>query len=120
MRNRHARGETSAGINVRKGAISDILEENVVQPLLVSVSALTLATETVRSILKIDDIVSDFILVICDLIICFFLFVSGEHYELNNDFSASVNLLSSLCRPFHLCNTLLTCRFLKPICVYFF
>lgn len=58
LRNRHARGEVSAGINVRKGAISDILEENVVQPLLVSVSALTLATETVRSILKIDDIVS--------------------------------------------------------------
>lgn len=28
------------------------------QPLLVSLSALTLATETVRSILKIDDVVS--------------------------------------------------------------
>ena len=28
------------------------------QPLLVSISALTLATETVRSILKIDDVVS--------------------------------------------------------------
>ncbi|KAF5300032.1 hypothetical protein FQR65_LT09289 [Abscondita terminalis] len=60
LRNRHAKGETSAGINVRKGAISDILEENVVQPLLVSISALTLATETVRSILKIDDIVNTF------------------------------------------------------------
>lgn len=30
----------------------------MVQPLLVSLSALTLATETVRSILKIDDVVS--------------------------------------------------------------
>lgn len=58
MRNRHAKGETSAGINVRKGAITDILEENVVQPLLVSTAALSFATETVRSILKIDDIVS--------------------------------------------------------------
>lgn len=29
----------------------------MVQPLLVSISALTLATETVRSILKIDDVV---------------------------------------------------------------
>ncbi|KAI4463505.1 chaperonin [Holotrichia oblita] len=58
LRNRHANGEVSAGINVRKGTISDILEENVVQPLLVSVSAITLATETVRSILKIDDIVN--------------------------------------------------------------
>lgn len=43
---------------MRKGTISDILEENVVQPLLVTVSALSFATETVRSILKIDDIVS--------------------------------------------------------------
>ena len=41
-----------------QGAITNILEENVVQPLLVSVSAVTLASETVRSILKIDDIVS--------------------------------------------------------------
>ncbi|CAG9819605.1 unnamed protein product [Phaedon cochleariae] len=58
LRNRHALGETSAGINVRKGCITDILEENVVQPLLVSTSALSFATETVRSILKIDDIVN--------------------------------------------------------------
>ena len=43
---------------LEQGAITNILEENVVQPLLVSVSAVTLASETVRSILKIDDIVS--------------------------------------------------------------
>merc|ERR1711868_111278 len=58
LRNRHAQGEKTAGINVRKGAITNILEENVVQPLLVSTSAITLASETVRSILKIDDIVN--------------------------------------------------------------
>jgi T-complex protein 1 subunit delta len=58
LRNRHAQGEKTAGINVRKGAITNILEENVVQPLLVSTSAINLATETVRSILKIDDIVN--------------------------------------------------------------
>lgn len=58
LRNRHAQGEDTAGINVRKGVITDILEENVVQPLLVSTSAIQLASETVRSILKIDDIVS--------------------------------------------------------------
>lgn len=57
LRNRHAQGERDAGINVRKGSVTNILEENVVQPLLVSVSAITLAAETVRSILKIDDIV---------------------------------------------------------------
>jgi len=57
LRNRHAQNDRNAGINVRKGLISNILEENVVQPLLVSVSAIRLATETVRSILKIDDII---------------------------------------------------------------
>jgi T-complex protein 1 subunit delta len=58
LRKRHALGEKTAGINVRKGIITNILEENVVQPLLVSVSAIQLASETVRSILKIDDIVN--------------------------------------------------------------
>lgn len=57
LRNRHARGETHAGINVRKGWISNIVEENVLQPLLVTLSAITLSAECVRSILKIDDIV---------------------------------------------------------------
>eukprot|EP00128_Syssomonas_multiformis_P000588 Colp12_sorted_trinity150504_noHs@30484 len=58
LRNRHAKGEHSAGINVRKGTVTDILEENVVQPMLVSTSAITLAAETVRSIMKIDDIIN--------------------------------------------------------------
>jgi T-complex protein 1 subunit delta len=53
LRNRHAAGETSAGINVRKGAITNILEENVVVPCLVYTSAISLATECVRMILKI-------------------------------------------------------------------
>ncbi|KAF7323069.1 T-complex protein 1 subunit delta [Mycena chlorophos] len=57
LRNRHALGERTAGINVRKGLISNILEENVVQPLLVSTSAIELATETVCLLLKIDDYV---------------------------------------------------------------
>ncbi|CAA2980452.1 T-complex 1 subunit delta [Olea europaea subsp. europaea] len=58
LRNRHAQGEINAGINVRKGQITNIIDENVVQPLLVSTSAITLATECVRMILKIDDIVT--------------------------------------------------------------
>ena len=54
LRNRHAQhGETHAGINVRRGAVSNMLEENVVQPLLVTTSAITLATECVRMILKV-------------------------------------------------------------------
>ncbi|KAL5489800.1 CCT4 [Sanghuangporus weigelae] len=57
LRNRHALGERNAGINVRTGLISNILEEDVVQPLLVSTSALELATETVGLLLRIDDYV---------------------------------------------------------------
>ena len=58
LRNKHAQGEVNSGINVRKGTITNILEENVVQPLLVSTSAVSLASETVVSIMKIDDIVN--------------------------------------------------------------
>lgn len=47
-----------------QGAVTNILEEEIVQPLLVSTSAITLATETVRSILKIDDIVSVYKLIL--------------------------------------------------------
>jgi T-complex protein 1 subunit delta len=57
LRNKHAQGEKHFGINVRKGRVTNIMEENVLQPLLVTQSAILLATETVRSILKIDDIV---------------------------------------------------------------
>ena len=53
LRNKHAAGERYAGINVRKNSISDMLVENVVQPLLVTTSALTLACECVRMILKV-------------------------------------------------------------------
>lgn len=57
LRNMHSKGNKYAGINVKKGGISNMNDDNVLQPLLVTTSALTLATETVRMILKIDDIV---------------------------------------------------------------
>merc|ERR1719277_317417 len=57
LRAAHAQGDKYAGINVRKGCISNIFDEQVVQPLLVSSSSIKMATETVRMILKIDDIV---------------------------------------------------------------
>lgn len=57
LRQRHFAGENTAGINVRKAMVTNILDENVLQPLLVTASAIKLAAETVRSILKIDDIV---------------------------------------------------------------
>ena len=57
LRNKHVTtGNANFGINVRKGTITNILEEDVLQPLLVSTSAISLATECVRMILKIDDI----------------------------------------------------------------
>jgi len=57
LRNNHVSGNIFDGINVRRGAITNMQEESVLQPLLVDTSAVTLATECVRAILKIDDIV---------------------------------------------------------------
>lgn len=57
LRNKHNKGEKWTGISVKKGAIIDMKSENVLQPSLVTTSALTLATEVVRMILKIDDVV---------------------------------------------------------------
>lgn len=57
LRNRHALGDMMAGINVKKGIVSNIQDLGVVQPLLVSTSALELAAETVALLLKIDDII---------------------------------------------------------------
>jgi len=57
LRKRHAEGHKYDGINAKKGIICNMYEENVVQPLLVSSSALSLASECVRMILKIDDII---------------------------------------------------------------
>eukprot|EP00759_Apiculatamorpha_spiralis_P024029 PhF_6_TR27787/c0_g1_i1/m.40470/K09496/CCT4; T-complex protein 1 subunit delta len=57
LRNAHNQGKKNYGINVRKGTVTDMNEENVVQPVLVTISAMRLATECVCMILKIDDIV---------------------------------------------------------------
>jgi T-complex protein 1 subunit delta len=57
LRAAHAKGEKYAGINVKKCSITNIFDEQVVQPLLVSTSIFKMATETVRMILKIDDVV---------------------------------------------------------------
>jgi len=47
-----------AGINVKKGKVEDnIMDFKVMQPALVTESALILATECVRMILKIDDLI---------------------------------------------------------------
>ncbi|PVU89936.1 hypothetical protein BB561_005103 [Smittium simulii] len=48
LRSKHADGEKYAGINVKKGMITNIIDENVLQPLLVSTSLIELATETIE------------------------------------------------------------------------
>jgi len=57
LRAKHTAGEAGAGINVKSGCVSDMYDLQVVQPLLVTTSAIRLATETVAMILKIDDLV---------------------------------------------------------------
>ena len=57
LRAKHAAGEKNAGIDAKRGVITNSLDENIVQPLLVTSSAIELATETVRMIMRIDDIV---------------------------------------------------------------
>jgi T-complex protein 1 subunit delta len=57
MRKKHAEGVTGAGINVKKNIVSNMYDLNVLQPLLVSTSAINFATETVCMILKIDDLI---------------------------------------------------------------
>lgn len=57
LRNKHNSDEPFMGINVKKGTITNMFDENVIQPSLVTNSALKLATEVVGMILKIDDIV---------------------------------------------------------------
>lgn len=57
LRHRHAVGERNAGVSIKTGGVkNNISDENVLQPLLVSTSALELAAETVKMILRIDDI----------------------------------------------------------------
>ncbi|KAL8746585.1 MAG: hypothetical protein Q9190_001429 [Brigantiaea leucoxantha] len=57
LRHRHEFGEKNAGVSIRSGGVKNSMkDENVLQPLLVSTSAVELAAETVKMILRIDDI----------------------------------------------------------------
>ena len=72
LRAAHKKGQATAGINIKEAqlaarhwvatnlfqaGVSDMQKADVLQPLLVTTSAIKLATETVCMILKIDDIV---------------------------------------------------------------
>lgn len=54
LRHKHEFGEKNAGVSIKSGGVKvDIADENVLQPLLVSTSAVELAAETVKMILRI-------------------------------------------------------------------
>eukprot|EP00792_Barthelona_sp_PAP020_P007770 TRINITY_DN3161_c0_g1_i1.p1 TRINITY_DN3161_c0_g1~~TRINITY_DN3161_c0_g1_i1.p1 ORF type:complete len:547 (+),score=177.95 TRINITY_DN3161_c0_g1_i1:95-1735(+) len=57
LRAAHTNGMVYGGLNCDDGEVVDMRELDVVQPLLVNTSSLTLATECVRMLMKIDDIV---------------------------------------------------------------
>jgi len=57
LEQKHRQGEMYSGINVKRASVSDMWEEQVIQPCLVTTSAVNLATECVKMLLKIDDIV---------------------------------------------------------------
>lgn len=58
LRTKHASGHVRAGINIQKSCVTDnMFDLQVVQPLLVSTSAIRLAAETVAMIMKIDDLI---------------------------------------------------------------
>jgi len=58
LRNKHKKGNKNCGLNAKNGAIvENCITQKIIQPTLVNESALTLATEVVRMILKIDDLV---------------------------------------------------------------
>lgn len=57
LRSRHEQGEKEAFVSIRGGGVaSGVGSERVLQPLLVCTSAIELASETVKMILRIDDI----------------------------------------------------------------
>lgn len=54
LRSLHAQGQNTMGINVKKGTVTNMREQKVIQPLLVTRSAIELATECTRLLLRID------------------------------------------------------------------
>lgn len=58
LREAHAKGKKNFGVSVKLQGSSDMADENVLQPFLVTKSAISFASETVRMILKVDDILA--------------------------------------------------------------
>jgi len=58
LRNRHAGGETGAGLDAYTGGIVDMEAAGVVEPLRVKTQAVSAATEAAEMILRIDDVIA--------------------------------------------------------------
>ena len=58
MRRTHKKGNKYAGIDVNNGKVSDMLKNNVVEPLRVSVQEVQASTEAATLILRIDDVIA--------------------------------------------------------------
>lgn len=56
LRSKHELGEINEGISVRRLGTTNTYGEHILQPVLVNMSAISLAAECVKSILRIDDI----------------------------------------------------------------
>lgn len=58
MRRAHKKGDKYAGINVFTGKVDDMLKNNVVEPLRVSVQEIQVSSEAASMILRIDDVIA--------------------------------------------------------------
>ena len=58
MRRAHKKGNKYAGIDVNNGKVSDMLKNNVIEPLRVSVQEVQASTEAATLILRIDDVIA--------------------------------------------------------------
>ncbi|OHT06079.1 T-complex protein 1 subunit delta [Tritrichomonas foetus] len=58
LRDAHTKGQKNMGVSVVAAGPADMKEEDVLQPFLVTKSAVSFAVETVRMIMKVDDILA--------------------------------------------------------------
>jgi chaperonin GroEL (HSP60 family) len=58
IRNAHKKGQKYAGINVFNGKVDDMLKNNVIEPLRVSMQEIEASSEAATMILRIDDVIA--------------------------------------------------------------
>ncbi len=58
IRNAHNKGNKFAGINVLEGKVDDMMKNNVIEPLRVSLQEVEAASEAATMILRIDDVIA--------------------------------------------------------------